>query len=84
MDLPKLVDNRKKACFLGKGHSLEATCSVLSFISSYPATRRHRTEQYKIYSNRIPTAHELTHQHSEFDVTSIHTYTYEQGRHGIP
>ena len=28
LDLPKLVDKRKKACFLGKRHSLEATCSV--------------------------------------------------------
>ena len=52
MDLQKLMDNRKKACFLGKQHSLEATCSVLSFISRCPATRRHRTMRYKIYSNR--------------------------------
>ena len=66
MDLPKLVGNHKKACFLGKQHSLEATCSALSFISRYPATRRHRTERYKIHSNRTPTAHKLAHQRSEF------------------
>ena len=46
MDIPNLVDYCKKTCFLGKRHSLEATCSVLSFILRYPATRRHRTERY--------------------------------------
>ena len=65
--LPKLVDNRVKTCFLGKRHSLEATCSFLSFISRYPATRRHRTVWYKIHLNRTWTG-----------ISSIwcHQYTY--------
>ena len=64
--LTEMVDNRINARFLGKQHSLEATCSILSFISRYPATRRHRTERYKTHSNRTPTAHELAHQRSKF------------------
>ena len=38
IDLLKFVDNRTKACFLGKRQS-EATCSVLSLISRYPAIK---------------------------------------------
>ena len=81
MDLPKLVDNRTKACFLGKWHSLETNCSVLSFISRYPATRRHRTAWYQ-------TEHQLR-MNWHINAASlwrhrICTYTYEHGRHGIP
>ena len=61
IDLLKFVDNLIKACFLGKRQS-EATC--------------YRTAQYKKFTqNRTATAHELAHQCSKFDITSVHMYT---------
>ena len=75
MDLLKLGDNRIKACFLGKWHSSEATCSFLNFIWRCPATWRHRT-WCKTHSNWIPTAHELAHQHSKFMTSPVYVRTY--------
>ena len=74
MDLLKFVDNRIKVCFLSKRQS-EATCSVFSFISRYPAIRRHRTVQINT-RNRTPTAHEVAHQCSEFMTSPVYVYTW--------
>jgi len=70
MDLLKLVDNCTKACFLSKRHSSETTCSVLSFLSRYPAIRRHRTAQYR-------TEHQL-YMNWHINAASLwcHQYTY--------
>ena len=76
MDLPKLMDNCIKACFLGKWHSLEATCFFLSFNPRYPATRRRRTARYKTHSNRAPTGHELAHQRSQFMTSPVYMRTW--------
>ena len=48
--------------------SLEATCSFLSFISRYLATK---TAQYETHLNRAPTC---TSTQQVYDVTSICTY----------
>ena len=76
MDLPKLGDNSMKAFF-----SLEATCSFLRFISRFKSTRRYRRARYKSHLNRTPTG---TSTQWVYDITSIHTYTYEHGCPRIP
>ena len=80
IDLPKLLDNHIKVCFLCKHtHWRQLTCSL--YTSRYLATRRPRTVQYKTHSNRTPTG---TSMRRVFDVTSVRTYMYEHDHHGIP
>ena len=46
-------------------------------VSSY---QRHRTAQYKIHSNRTPTAHELADQRSEFMMSPVYVYVHVRTR----
>ena len=83
MDLAKLVDNRMKACFLSKWHSLE---EVLFWALSRGIQLPEDIEQSDIKSLEQNTNCTWTGISTQwaYDVTSIRTYTYEHSRHGIP
>ena len=64
IDLPKLVDNCIKVCFLGKRHSLEATCSLSRGIQLPEGI-----EQRDIKLTQ--TEHQLVYQRSEFMMSPV-------------